>query len=252
MDDVRKIAKANSHGKRSVEVVYLLRHKMKCGLCGSSITAETGTSKSGKVKRYYKCLGRKRHSGCKKAMVRKDELEKLILDVTVKQLSSPKVIDKVVDGLIEMQERQLQANSVIAAMEKEIRQTETAISNIMAAIESGVFTGSTARRLKELESRQEELERQILIERSKQAVKLKESDIRKYYEQALRSEPQMLINFLIKEIILYDDKIEIYLNSPIRTNPDGGTSDDDTPSGLLFYSEIIETGLIQMQIEMYV
>ena len=55
----------NKYGKRSVEVVYLLRHKLKCGYCGQPISAESGTSKNGQVKRYYKCFGRKNHNGCK-------------------------------------------------------------------------------------------------------------------------------------------------------------------------------------------
>ena len=227
MERVRKIAQDNKHGKRSVEVNYLLRHKMKCGYCGSSITAETGTSKSGKVKRYYKCLGRKQQSGCKKSMVRKDEIEKLVIDVTLKELSKPKTLNRVVTDLMKTQERQLQANSYISAIENEIRQTESAIQNIIAAIERGVITNSTTKRLKELESRQEELEKQILIERSKIAVKLSEKDIRQYYEQALRLEPQMLVNYLIKEIVLFDDRIEIHYNSPIiRTGPDEDNLED--------------------------
>ena len=59
--------------------------------------------------------------------------------------------------------------------------------------------------------------------------KLNESDIRQYYEQALRLEMPMLINFLVKEIVLYNDKIEIYFNTPIKTSPD-----DERRRGFLF------------------
>ena len=54
---VRQKIEDNKYGKRSADVVYLLRDKMVCGYCGQPISAETGTSKSGAVKRYYKCLG---------------------------------------------------------------------------------------------------------------------------------------------------------------------------------------------------
>ena len=70
--------------------------------------------------------------------------------------------------------------------------------------------------MKELEDRQEELERLIIIERSKMQVKISESEIRAYYESALIKEPRMLINFLIREIIVFDDEIHIYFNSPYR------------------------------------
>ena len=33
-------------------------------------------------------------------------------------------------------------------------------------------------------------------------------------------ESQMLINYLVKEIIVYDDEIHIYFNSPLQTSPD--------------------------------
>ncbi len=115
----------------------------------------------------------------------------------------------------------------------------SAMENMITAIENGVITNSTTKRLKELESRQEELERQILIERSKTVIKLTERDIREYYEQALKLEPQMLINYLIKEIVLYDDKIEIHYNSPIQTSP------DDNNRGFIFYSEIVKLNGIQ-------
>ena len=33
-------------------------------------------------------------------------------------------------------------------------------------------------------------------------------------------ESQMLINYLVKEIIVYDDEIHIYFNTPLQTSPD--------------------------------
>lgn len=37
----------NKYGKRSTELVYLLRHKLKRGYCGMPISAESGTAKEG-------------------------------------------------------------------------------------------------------------------------------------------------------------------------------------------------------------
>ena len=33
-------------------------------------------------------------------------------------------------------------------------------------------------------------------------------------------DPQMLINYLVKEITVYDDAIHIYFNSPLQMSPD--------------------------------
>ena len=217
---VRGKINANKYGKRSIEVVYLLRHKLKCGYCGQPISAECGTSKTGAKKRYYKCFGRKNHNGCKKSMIRKDYLENLILSTVIDELSKPKTLDYIVSGLLAEQERFIKENSILNVLLREQKQIETSLANIMTAIEQGVITNTTTKRLKELEARQEELERQILIERSKNAVRVSAEEIREYYKAALSLEAQMLVNYLVKDIVLYDDKIEIYFNKPTRTSPD--------------------------------
>ncbi len=247
-EKVRKIVNANKYGKRSIKVVYLLRNKLKCGYCGRPISAETGTARNGEVIRYYKCLGRKKdRNGCNKAMIRKDELELIIVNNIVQELSKQTTLEKIVFGLMQIQNSQTQVNAILNMLIKEKQRTETAIDNMLTAIESGVITTSTTKRLKELESRQEELERQMLIERSKTVIKLTERDIREYYEQALKLEPQMLINYLIKEIVLFNDKIEIHYNSPIKVSPD-----DDENRGFIFYSDIVKLNGIKVMLKMII
>ena len=56
----------------------------------------------------------------------------------------------------------------------EQRRGETSIENVTAAIERGVITNTTTKRLKELEARQEELDKQIIMEKSKNAVRVSE------------------------------------------------------------------------------
>ena len=69
--------------------------------------------------------------------------------------------------------------------------------------------------LRELESRQNDLEEQIAIEKSKSEIALTEFQIRQFYEEALRN-TKMLINALVKKIILFDDKMQIIFNSPLK------------------------------------
>ena len=38
--------------------------------------------------------------------------------------------------------------------------------------------------------------------------------------QALKLEPKLLIDYVIKEIRVYEDKLEIIFNSPIKRSPD--------------------------------
>ena len=217
---VREKVKVNQYGKRSLDVVYLLRNKMKCGYCGQSINAECGTSKNGKRKHYYKCFGRKRNSGCKKKMIQKDLLEKLVIEAIITTLSNHENKETLISAVLKQQERRIAQNSILKVLLREQKQVNNALENIVAAIEQGVITNTTTKRLKELETRLDDLERQILIERSKNAVRVPETAIREYYDEALTLGAEQLIDYLIKEIVLYDDKIEIHFNKPTRTSPD--------------------------------
>ena len=69
--------------------------------------------------------------------------------------------------------------------------------------------------MRELEERQSELERLIIIERSKIQVKMSANEIRAFYVVALSKEPLMLVNYLVKEVIVFEDAIHIYFNNPI-------------------------------------
>ena len=253
---VRDKAEKNKFGKRSIKTVYLLRHKVKCGYCGRPISAETGTARNGEVKRYYKCIGRKKdNNGCIKTQIPKDFLEEFVSNVIIEKLIDTQNIDTIIAEI--MRRQNLNENGNLKMLSNEKSRIDRALDNLVTAIENGITSNTTNKRLHDLEKQQEELERQILIERSKTAVKLNERDIRQYYEQALRLEMPMLINFLVKEIVLYNDKIEIYFNTPIKTSPD-----DESRRGFLFYSDYgnlhyriqnkQELQNRQMRIEMYI
>ena len=177
--------------------------------------------KSGKKIRYYKCSGRKHHNGCTKTQVRKELLEDFVVSNIVKLLSEKEVKDKMISSLKRMQEESITDNADLQRLTKERKTTETQITNIMTAIENGGTSATAMKRLRELEQKVTELEKAIAIQKAQTADKLTEEEMREYYEEALKLEPQMLINTLVKQITLYDDKIIIQYNSPIKTGPDG-------------------------------
>ena len=100
-------------------------------------------------------------------MIRKDYLESLILSTVIDELSKPKTLECIVSGLLAEQERFIKENSILNVLLREQKQIETSLANIMSAIEQGLITNTTTKRLKELETRQEELERQILSREAK-------------------------------------------------------------------------------------
>ena len=216
-EKVRAIVNRHHNGRRCLETNYLLRFKVRCGYCGEMIGAETGTGRHGEVLRYYKCLGRKRyHNGCTKVPVRKETLERFILNVIIEHLSRKETLDEIIAGVLRLQAEQMAFNSTLTMLQNEKIGVDKSLENMVAAIEKGVVSKTTTSRLHELERRQDELERLIRIEKSNTAAKITEKKVREFYEEALREDPQMLISCLVKKIVLFDDRMEIHYNTPLR------------------------------------
>ena len=218
-ETVRAKVEKLKHGKTSQTTVYLLREKIKCGYCGNNMYVESGTQKNGKIKRYYKCSKRKAGEECNKSNIRKDELEEFILNAVIDVLGSPSIMSTIIKHLLEIQEKGTTQNVQLIKLNQELRGVENSLSNIMKAMELGIMNNTTQKRMLELETRQQILQKEIYREKSKEIMLLDEDDIKTFYKDALALEPVMLINYLIKEIVLFNDRVDIYFKNPLKTEP---------------------------------
>ncbi len=100
-------------------------------------------------------------------------------------------MDYIVSKLMTMQENYINANSALTRLVKEQRATENSINNIMTAIENGGTSNTAMKRLRELEEKNAELEKQIRIEQSHSAFKLDRKEITDFYKFALEQEPKI-------------------------------------------------------------
>ena len=146
-------------------------------------------------------------------------------------MQDEKTISVLVKGLMQIQEKANEERTTLKLLEKEKKQTQTALDNLIKAIELGIMSESTNKRLHELETQIRDLDERIAVEQNKVAFTLSEDDIRRYYLTALKQEPQLLINCLVKEITLYDDKIIITYNIPLNKG-------SDENRGFSFYEKI--------------
>ncbi len=60
----------------------------------------------------------------------------------------------------------------------------------------------------------------MLKERSKIGIKINAADVKAFYKEALKSMPQILINHFVKTVLVSENEIKIYFNSPIEIGPD--------------------------------
>ena len=153
-------------------------------------------------------------------MIRKDVLEECIADKIIQELSRPHNKDTLVADLLREQDRQCVENSRLSSLRREKATVDRSLENLVFALEQGIMSASTNKRLHELEKQQAELERNIALEESKTIVKIPENVIRGFYADALKQEADLLVNLLIRQIVLYNDRIEIYLHTPTKNGPD--------------------------------
>ena len=159
-------------------------------------------------------MTKKRGNQCEKQQVRKDVLEKYVLDNIKKYLTDKDNLNYIADTLLKLQNERLKANVVLMNLLIEKKQTENKIQNILTAIENGGTIGTVMKRMRELEERNENIEREIIIEKSKSDIKLTRDMIIDYFKESLCLEPQMLISVLVKEIVVFNDKVIITYNMP--------------------------------------
>ena len=193
---------------------YLLTTKLFCGYCGALMFGESGTSRTGEVHRYYKCATAKKHKGCKKKTVRKQWLEDLVVNQTMQLVRDDAAMESIIAKVMELQDRE---NTNLPLYEKQLRDAESGIQNMLNAIQAGILTSSTKERLEQLEETKRELEARIAEEKLAKP-KIKEEFIRfwlmrfRKLDMSLKDQRQALVDTFINSIYLYDDKVLITFN----------------------------------------
>lgn len=201
--------------RHKAEDDYLLTTKLFCGYCGAYLCGECGTSRSGVVHHYYKCVSvKKRRADCKKKAVRKEWIEDLVVHATMKMLMNDATVDAIVAALMELQNAE---NSLLPLYEKQLRDTNNAIRNLLSAIEQGLLTRSTKERLDELEAARDSLESKIACEKLSKP-RISEEQLRFFLHRfrsmnvEQQSQRKMLIDTFVNAIFLYDDRLVITYN----------------------------------------
>ena len=119
-----KLAKnKKAPARHKAEDDYLLTTKLFCGYCGAYLCGESGTSRTGKVHHYYKCVSvKKKRTECHKKPVRKEWIEDLVVSETMKMVMDDKAIEAIVSMLMDLQDRD---NVNVPLYEQQIREVDT-------------------------------------------------------------------------------------------------------------------------------
>ena len=194
---------------------YLLTTKLFCGHCGTAMHGESGKARNGSIHRYYKChAAKKKLNGCKKKAVKKDWIENLVVNETMAMLMDDNMIDTIVTMFMRMQDEQ---PTDLPIYEKQLRETETAIDNIVNAIMGGLASKALQAKLTELEATQQELQALIAqekLEKPKVTARQMTFFLHRFRKLDMTQEKhrQALIDTFVNAVFVHDDKILIGYN----------------------------------------
>ena len=177
---------------------------------------ESGTGKLGGKYYYYTCVGKKRDKTCKKKPIKKDWIENLVIQETVRLILQDDMINEIADKVMEYQAREAD-HTILHSLQIQLNDTEKAIKNLIAAIEQGIITPSTKNRLEELEDEKIRIMNGIAEEDTIQPVVERDQILfyLKHFQNGDVSDPQYcqtLIDVFVNAVYVYDDRIVITYN----------------------------------------
>ena len=111
---------------------------------------------------FYKCAAAKKKKTCDKKAVRKQWLEDLVVNETMKLVEDDASMNAIIAKVMELQN---QESTDLPIYEKQLKETEVGITNMLNAIQMGILTSSTKERLEALEEQRKELQARIAEER---------------------------------------------------------------------------------------
>jgi len=210
---VKRRAKAPASSWSDVD--YLLTGKLFCGLCGSSMIGESGTSHTGAKHNYYICSARKRKKACTKKSVKKDWLEEFVARTVVEKALTDAMIDEISTNVVELQ-RQDRESGELPALKAQLKEIQRQRANVFNAIKQGIASRTLQEGLAELEEQEEQLKKTIYnvevqytnITKEMMIVWLEDFRGGDITDPAYQTK---LFDAFIRAVYLYDDYVKIVM-----------------------------------------
>ena len=209
--DKHRYAPATSKAKEE----YILTTKLFCGKCKELMTGTCGTSQRGITYYYYTCNGIK-----KKKCNRKNISKHLIEDKVVgycKMLLTDENIAKIAQEVYAKAKQENSQNTLIKALEKQERELNRNIENLLVAMEKGQNLDLINQRL--LQNRTELDKVKILLENEKVKLNSLNEDRINFFLSQLKNGNidnikyrKTLINLFVNSIYLYEDELTMIFN----------------------------------------
>ena len=159
-------------------------------------------------------------------------------------LNKPETISFIAEQVIRQHKEKNESDSLIKILSEQKSSATKSLSNILKAIEAGIINETTKNRMEELEQTIAQLNEKIIIEKAKAENYLTKEEICYFIPNAIKKNPESMIRILIKQVVVYDDKIEIFYNFTSK-NPDDNGRDFTLIKGSDNYP-MVEVGRVEL------
>lgn len=191
---------------------YWLSGKLYCGLCGGTMQGISGTSKTGGLYYYYSCMNHRKHN-CTMKNQRKVPIEKIVA-YTLNDLTRDPALRLLIAN--KCYAYHLSQNDDNGAYEESIKvqlkEVDSKLSNIMKALEAGIFNDTTAERMNVLENQKSMLNDALIAEQNRRKCSITLADIIKYLDSIVgdindADTRKKLLDYYVDKIYVYPDKL---------------------------------------------
>ena len=147
---------------RKTDVDFLLTSKLYCGECGSPMVGDSGTSKTNAERHYYyTCVSRKRKRSCSKKSVRKDWIERRVVEATVDEILQTTKIINIAKSVVALQAKERDENTLLNSLEAQHKETQSKLCNLIKALEKGLQSDTVLSKIKQYEGDLAAIEKRI-------------------------------------------------------------------------------------------
>ena len=207
--------KAAAHKNSKVD--YLLTERLFCRKCGAMMVGVCGTSHTGTRHHYYSCVEqRKKH--CDKKSVRREWIENLALKYVIELLKDESLLEFIAENTYQYYLSQNTETAYTESLRSALSDVEKSISNLVKALEAGIFNDATKQRMDELAEQKKELQSALAAAQLRKDLGLKKEQIVYFLHRFTEMDytdpdcQKQLIKTFVNSVFVYDDKVVLTFN----------------------------------------